>query len=117
EKSAVAKHEFYKRVLEVLDQGRPARALQVEGEERVWMRDLQLITAKPALYIANVDEQALREGNEYLQRVEAYARSENALVVPVCAAIEAEIALLDDADKAEFLRDLGLEEAGLDRVI
>jgi len=117
DKTAIAKHEFYKRVLETLDQGRPARALSPEGDERLWMRELQLITAKPALYIANVDEKALREGNEYLRKVEAYAKAENALVVPVCAAIEAEIAQLDEADKADFLRDLGLEEPGLNRVI
>ncbi|MGH8518786.1 MAG: DUF933 domain-containing protein, partial [Panacagrimonas sp.] len=116
-KTAIAKHEFYKRVLALLDQGRPARALQTEGDERLWMRELQLITSKPALYIANVDEPALRNGNAYLAAVEAYAKAENAVVVPVCAAIEAEIAQLDEADKLDFLRDLGLEEPGLNRVI
>jgi ribosome-binding ATPase len=117
DKTAIAKHDFYKRVLALLDQGRPARALQPEGDERLWLRELQLITAKPALYIANVDEPALRAGNAYLAAVQAYAKAENAVVVPVCAAIEAEIAQLDEADKADFLRDLGLEEPGLNRVI
>ena len=117
DKTAIAKHEFYKRVLALLDQGRPARALQTEGDERLWMRELQLITSKPALYIANVDEPALRDGNAYLTAVEAYAKAENAVVVPVCAAIEAEIAQLDEADKLDFLSDLGLEEPGLNRVI
>jgi GTP-binding protein YchF len=119
DKTAIAKHEFYKRVYALLDQGRPARALDPapENDERLWLRDLQLITAKPALYIANVDEPALRNGNAYLAAVEAYAKAENAVVVPVCAAIEAEIAQLDESDKLDFLRDLGLEEPGLNRVI
>jgi GTP-binding protein YchF len=119
DKTAIARHEFYKRVLALLDQGRPARALDPapENDERLWLRELQLITSKPALYIANVDEPALRAGNPYLSAVEAYAKAENAVVVPVCAAIEAEIAQLDEADKLDFLRDLGLEEPGLNRVI
>lgn len=117
DKTAQAKLDLYQRVLALLDQGRPARELVPEGDERLWLRDLQLITAKPALYIANVDEAALRDGNDYLRLVQEYAARENAVVVPVCAAIEAEIGLLDEADKAEFLRDLGLEEPGLNRVI
>ena len=117
DKTAIAKHDLFRRVLELLDQGLPARALNAEGDEKLWLRELQLITAKPALYVANVDEAGLRDGNEYLRAVEAYAAKENAVVVPVCAAIEAEIAQLDEADKADFLRDLGLEEPGLNRVI
>ena len=78
--------------------------------------ELQLITAKPGLYIANVDEAGLA-GNEYVDRVKALAAKENAVVVVVCAQIEAEIAQLDDADKKDFLDSLGLEEPGLNRVI
>lgn len=117
DKTAIAKLDLYKRVLALLDQGLPARAAKPEGDERLWLRELQLITAKPALYIANVDEAALRDGNEYLRAVEALAAREHAVVVPVCAAIEAEIAQLDEADKLDFLRDLGLAEPGLNRVI
>lgn len=117
DKTAIAKHDLFTRVLALLDQGLPARALNAEGDERLWLRELQLITAKPALYIANVDEAALRDGNEYLEKVQALAAREKAIVVPVCAAIEAEIGQLDEADKADFLRDLGLEEPGLNRVI
>ncbi|MGQ0699235.1 MAG: redox-regulated ATPase YchF [Panacagrimonas sp.] len=117
DKTAIAKHDLYKRVLALLDQGLPARALNAEGDERLWLRELQLITAKPALYIANVDEAAMRDGNEYLKLVQDLAAREHAIVVPVCAAIEAEIGQLDEADKADFLRDLGLEEPGLNRVI
>ena len=117
DKVAIAKHEFYKKVQAVLDQGRPARAVKAEGDERLWLRELQLITAKPALYVANVDEKALRDGNAYLDAVKKHAASENAHVVAVCAAIEAEIVQLDEADRAAFLEDLGLEEPGLNRVI
>ncbi|HEY1076756.1 MAG TPA: redox-regulated ATPase YchF, partial [Fontimonas sp.] len=116
-KEAVAKYELLKRVQAHLDGGKPVRSLALEPEEKVQLREFSFITAKPALYIANVDEAGLQNGNDYLKRVQAYAAAEGAEVVPVCAAIEAEIALLDDADKAAFLGDLGLEEPGLDRVI
>jgi GTP-binding protein YchF len=116
-KEAVAKYELLKRVQTHLDEGKPVRSLALEPEERVQLREFSFITAKPALYIANVDEAGLKDGNDYLKRVQAYAAAEGAEVVPVCAAIEAEIALLDDADKLAFLADLGLEEPGLDRVI
>ncbi len=116
-KESVAKYELLKRVQTHLDEGKPVRSLALEPEERVQLREFSFITAKPALYIANVDEAGLKDGNDYLKRVQAYAAAEGAEVVPVCAAIEAEIALLDDADKLAFLADLGLEEPGLDRVI
>ena len=80
------------------------------------MRELSLLTAKPVMYIANVDESGF-DGNAHLDAVRELAAKEGAQVVAVCAAIEAEIAQLDDADKVEFLADLGLEEPGLDRVI
>ncbi|MEQ1440446.1 redox-regulated ATPase YchF [Fontimonas sp. SYSU GA230001] len=116
-KDAIARHELLKRVQAHLDGGKPARSLDLTEEERPLLRELQLITAKPALYIANVDEAGLTHGNDYLRRVQDYAAAEGSDVVPVCAAIEAEIAQLDDADKAAFLADLGLEEPGLNRVI
>ena len=116
-KEAVAKHELLKRVQAHLNDGKPVRSLALEPEERVHLREFSFITAKPALYIANVDEAGLQNGNDYLKRVQEYAAAEGSEVVPVCAAIEAEIAQLDDADKQAFLADLGQEEAGLDRVI
>ncbi|ULQ45706.1 redox-regulated ATPase YchF [Flagellatimonas centrodinii] len=116
-KDAVAKVELLTRVQAHLDQGLAVRALELSADDRLQLRDYHLITAKPALYIANVDEAGLANGNELLDRVKAYAAAENAQVVPVCAAIEAEIAQLDDTDKAEFLAELGLEEPGLNRVI
>jgi ribosome-binding ATPase len=117
DKTAAAKHELFTRVQKHLDQGLAVRGLKLDAEEKVLVRELFLITAKPAVYIANVDEAALRHGNAYLKCVQDYAEREQAEVVPVCAAIEAEIAQLDDADKGDFLKDLGLEEPGLNRVI
>jgi GTP-binding protein YchF len=117
DKAAAAKLEVLKRAEAVLDQGKPIRSLGLSPEDAFHLRDYHLITEKPALYIANVDEAGLKNGNEYLDRVIAYAKAENAQVVPVCAAIEAEISQLDEDDKALFLSDLGLEEPGLNRVI
>lgn len=116
-KEALAKYELLKRMQAHLNDGQPARSLALEPEEKLQLRDLHLITGKPALYIANVDEAGLKNGNEYLKRVTDYAAKEGSQVVAVCAAIEAEIALLDEADRLEFLKDLGLEEPGLNRVI
>ena len=117
DKDALARKQLYARVQEHLDQGKAVRAMTLTPEERLLLRDLQLITAKPALYIANVDESALLEGNAQLDALREHAKQEGAEVVPVCAAIEAEIAQLDDDDKAAFLSDLGLQEPGLHRVI
>ncbi|WP_028008973.1 redox-regulated ATPase YchF [Solimonas flava] len=116
-KEALAKLDVLKRVQAHLDTGAPVRSLALDAEEKLQLRDLHLITAKPALYIANVDEAGLKQGNAYLTRVQEYAAKEGAQVVAVCAAIEAEIAQLDEADKLEFLKDLGLAEPGLNRVI
>jgi GTP-binding protein YchF len=116
DKGAGARQALLERVREHLNGGGAVRALELDAEERAVLRELHLITAKPALYIANVDEAGLG-GNALVDKVRALAAAENAEVVLVCAAIEAEIALLDDADKAPFLADLGLEEPGLNRVI
>jgi GTP-binding protein YchF len=116
-KDALARLDVLKRVQAHLDSGAPVRSLDLDAGDKLQLRDLHLITAKPALYIANVDEAGLKNGNEYLRRVQEYAVREGAQVVAVCAAIEAEIAQLDEADKVEFLKDLGLAEPGLNRVI
>jgi GTP-binding protein YchF len=81
------------------------------------VRELHLLTAKPVLYVANLDEAGLTGGNAFLTALSERAALEHAVVVPVCAAIEAEIAQLEEAERAEFLRDLGLSEPGLNRVI
>lgn len=116
DKEALTRKALLEKVSAVLDEGRPIRALSLGAEERIALRELHLITAKPILYVANVDESGF-ENNPLLDEVRKYAAAENAEVVAVCAAIEGEIAQLDDEDKAEFLADLGLEEPGLNRVI
>ena len=117
EKDAGRRHEVFVRVRAALDQGTPARVVPLADEERRDVRELQLLTAKPVMYVANVDEAALRYDNNYLTDLRQRAKAEGATVVPVCAAIEAEIAQLEEAERAEFLKDLGLNEPGLNRVI
>ncbi len=116
EKSAIARRDFLKKLNDHLQSGEPVRTLDIDDTEMPIMRELSLLTAKPVMYIANVDESGF-EGNAHLDAVRGLAAKEGAQVVAVCAAIEAEIALLDDTDKVDFLADLGLEEPGLDRVI
>ncbi len=116
DKEALAKHEFIRAVQAHVEAGEPARTFAVTPERRPWLRELQLITAKPVLYIANVDEDGLTD-NPHLDAVRQHAAAEGSEAVAVCAAIEADIAELDAADAAEFLAELGLDEPGLDRVI
>ncbi len=99
-----------------LDAGLPVRSIELDENEYKIMADLHLLTAKPVMYVANVAEDGF-ENNAHLDVVLEYAAKEGATVVAICAAIEAEIAVLDEADKAEFLADLGFEEPGLDRVV
>ncbi|HEX9852359.1 MAG TPA: redox-regulated ATPase YchF [Woeseiaceae bacterium] len=116
EKSAIAWRDLLRKVKTQLDQGMPVRAMSLDDTEKQALRDLQLLTAKPVVYIANVDEHGF-DNNPHLDAVHNLAAKENSIVVPICAAIEAEIAQLDQADRADFLADLGLSEPGLDRVI
>jgi len=116
EKEAIALRDVLKRISEHLDQGLPLRSLELDDNDLERIRDLHMITLKPVMYIANVDESGF-ENNPYLDAVVTLAKEEGAEVVAICAAIESEIALLDDEDKIEFLTDLGLSEPGLNRVI
>ncbi len=116
DKEAMRVRDVIRRVRDALNQGQPARAIPLDEQERLIVRDLQLLTMKPVLYIANVADDGFKN-NELLAAVETLAASERAGVVAVCASIEAEIAQLEDADRAEFLKELGLDEPGLNRVI
>jgi len=116
DKDALRARDVIRRIRDALNQGIPARAVAVEDADRPIVRELQLLTAKPTLYVANVDEQGF-ESNPFLRAIEELAAREGSQVVAVCAAIEAEIAQLEDADRLEFLKELGLAEPGLDRVI
>ncbi|HEY6453119.1 MAG TPA: redox-regulated ATPase YchF [Steroidobacteraceae bacterium] len=114
DKDAARRSEQLERARALLDQGKAVRLLQgAEGD----LRDLHLLTSKPVMYIANVDEAGLTAGNGHLTALRTRAARENAVVVPVCASIEAEIAQLPEEERSEFLRDLGLTEPGLNRVI
>ena len=104
------------RVRARLDQGKPARGAALNAEELQLLQPLCLLSTKPAIYVANVDEQGL-SGNPLLDRVRKFAAAEGAPVVAICAKIEAEMADMGDEDKRAFLADLGLAEPGLDRVI
>ncbi|GAB5453260.1 MAG: redox-regulated ATPase YchF [Halioglobus sp.] len=117
DKEAVAmKALLENKLLPHLNEARPVRALQLDDNERVLARQLFLLTNKPTMYIANVDEGGL-EDNAYVDVVKAIAAEECAVVVTICNQLEAEIADLEDEERLEFLQDLGMEEPGLDRVI
>jgi GTP-binding protein YchF len=116
DKDQIRLRDLLARVRAALDAGRPVRALALEEEERRLLKPLCLLTDKPVLYIANVSEDGFRD-NPHLAEVERIAREEGAEVVPVSAAIEAELAGLSDEEKKAFLADMGLEEPGLHRVI
>ncbi|ATC98388.1 MAG: redox-regulated ATPase YchF [Pseudomonadota bacterium] len=99
-----------------LDEGLTLRSLELEKEEKAAIQYINFLTIKPTMYIANVNDDGF-ENNPFLDKVREIAAQENAVVVPVCAEIEAELSELDDEDKKEFMDDLGLEEPGLNRVI
>jgi GTP-binding protein YchF len=104
------------KVLVALNEARPARSVSLYEEEKEVLKPLFLLTMKPAMYVANVTEHGF-EANPLLERIRDYAAKEGAPVVPICAALEAQIADLSDEDKQVFLSDLGLQEPGLDRLI
>ncbi|MFL6548978.1 MAG: redox-regulated ATPase YchF [Povalibacter sp.] len=116
DKDAVRLRDLLKKMREHLDAGKPARSLIKDAEEVRILHELHLITLKPLMYVANVAENGFTN-NPHLDAVRARATEEGSEVVPVCAAIEAEIAQLDEGDRADFLAELGLEEPGLNRVI
>ncbi len=115
-KDALAHKALLEGLLKHMEEGHTARSFEVDDETCLKLRDLHLITIKPTLFIANVSEDGFNN-NPHLDAVREYAVKEGAEVVPVCAAIEAEIAELDDNEKGDFLAEMGLDEPGLNRVI
>ena len=115
-KEDLQRRDLLAQVADHLDQGLPVRSMALDDTQHTMLRDLHLLTAKPTLFIANVAEDGFQD-NPHLDTVRAMAAEEGAEVVSVCAAIEAEISQLEEADKGEFLAELGLDEPGLDRVI
>jgi ribosome-binding ATPase len=116
DKEAIKLATLIDKVRAQLDQGKLVRALKLEKEEQALLKPLCLLTAKPAIYVANVSDRGF-ENNPLLDRVREYATKEHAPVVAICAALEAEIADLPDEDKQVFLADLGLKEPGLNRLV
>ncbi|MAT52682.1 MAG: redox-regulated ATPase YchF [Porticoccaceae bacterium] len=116
DKHAIAMVALLEKVLPHLNEARPLRSADLSGDEKKQLRELSLLTLKPTLYIANVNEEGF-ENNPLLSEIERIAATEGAEVVAICNKLEAEIAELDDADKAEFLAEMGMDEPGLNRVI
>lgn len=116
DKDARARAAVLEKVRAHLDAGNMARTLGLSDDENYVIRDLHLLTIKPTMFIANVNEDGF-ENNPYLDQVKAEAEKEGAVVVAVCAAIEAELVELDDEEKKDFLDEMGQDEPGLNRVI
>jgi GTP-binding protein YchF len=117
DKTARAETEFFEALSEHLSAGKPARAFEVPDSMQPAFKEACLLTAKPVLYVANVDEAALAEGNAHSAALESVASADGAEVVRICGKVEAELSELDDEDKREFLSELGIDEPGLDRLI
>jgi GTP-binding protein YchF len=117
DKESVATLRLATLALEALNAGRPARSAKISEDDAKAWRMLQLLTSKPALYVCNVDEESAATGNAMSQKVFERARRDNAKAVAISAKIESEIAMLDMAERGEFLETLGLHEPGLDRLI
>ena len=117
-KAAEAIYDFNKRVYDFIEAGNAARAMQLEGEDLEMLKEMTLLTAKPVLYVCNVDEGSLEKGNAFTEAFIASVAAEKAEVILISAGIEAEIADLEDAaERKEFLEAMGLPEAGVNKVI
>ena len=119
DKKYQAEIDVLEKVKKVLEEGKPARILDLSDDEKEIIKDAFLLTMKPILYIANVSENDLEnpDENEYVKKVKEYAKVENAEVIPLCVKLEEELSVLDKEDKKEMLKELGLTESGLDKVI
>ena len=116
DKTALAQQKLFEQIRDHLDSGKMVRSMNLDTDQKAMLKELHLLTVKPTMYIANVAEDGF-ENNPYLEQVREIARGEGSAVVPVCASIESELVELEDAEKQEFLAELGLEEPGLNRVI
>ena len=116
DKTAKAQLALFEKIRPVLDEGDPVRSMDLSDDDHELIKELCLLTVKPTVYIANVDEDGF-ENNPYLDTVQEIAAKEGAGVVPICNKIEAEIAELEDDEKTDFLAEMGMEEPGLNRVI
>ncbi len=118
DKKYLLEEDAFKKVRDVLQEGKPARTIDLTDDEKEIIKDAFLLTMKPILYVANISEDDIgKEDNDYVKKVKEYAKSENADVITLCVKIEEELSALDGNDKKEMLEALGLKESGLDKVI
>ena len=117
DQESVYEYDILKKLHEAFLQGVPARLVNLTTEEKNFIKNYQFLTMKPMLYVANVGEDDIATGNDYVKKVEEYAKKENAKVVMISAKIEEELSALDAEDRKMFLDDLGVKESGLDRLV
>lgn len=119
DKKAQLEIDVLNKIKQTLEEGKSARSVELNEDEKEILKDLYLLTAKPILYISNVSEEQLSniKNDKYYNEVKAYAEKENAKVIPLCVKIEEELSTLEENDKKEMLEALGLDESGLDKVI
>ncbi len=118
DKDGLKELELMNRIKEALEKNIPVRALEFSDDEKLIIKPFNLLTSKPIIYMANISEEDILTGeNEYVKRVREYALKENNRVISVCAKIESELSELEEEDKINFLKDLGIEESGLDKLI
>lgn len=117
DKSYLKEFELLERIEKVLEEGNPARSIKLDEEEELMIKEMQLLTRKPIIYVANIDEESIGSKNDMVDKLEEYAKTENAKVIPLSVKIEEEISSLNDDEKKEMLEAMGLEESGLDKLI
>ena len=116
-KEAISEFEILKKIEDALNSGKPVRSLNLAEKETSYVKDLFLLSAKPVLYVPNVDEKTLKEKTETLEKVKIIAKEDASEIVTLCGSIEGELSTLAEEERKEFLQDLGLEEPGLNRLI
>ena len=117
DKKYYAEEDLFKKIRSHLEDGKPARTLELNDDEKEIIKDAFLLTMKPILYVANVSEADIGKENEYVAKVKEYAKNENSEVVPLCVKIEEELSSLEGEEKQEMLEAMELDESGLDKVI
>ena len=117
DKKYLAEEDIFKKIRTHLEDGKPARTLELNDDEKEIVKDAFLLTMKPILYVANMSESDIGKENDYVKKVKEYAKQENSEVVPLCVKIEEELSSLEGDEKKEMLEAMGLDESGLDKVI
>jgi hypothetical protein len=119
DKAAKAEMELLEKILPTLEEGKPVRSVNLTEDEKAAVKQFFLLTSKPTIYAANVDEDSLAnpDSNPHVQKVREYAKAENAEVVVICAKLEADLVALEEAERVEFLKDVGVNSSGVDNLI